>query len=203
MRNKNQNRSTPKVKDGKVQKKNNHSFTPNYWNTKQSEVQIVEEKPGKGYKHFLKKRDIIEFLKLIPNWDKLSEDLNSIVLEQGESDYFGAYYNRGIICITAWEKDKDIVLEKSIYNEIKIVLDKLGVESKEENGKYNCEFNIDQIKGFQLLYILMHELGHHYDRLKTKNKVRCARGEPFAEEFAFLSVDQIWSKYQEKFNVVF
>lgn len=47
MRNKNQNKSTPKVKNGKVQKKNNLKLTPDYWNSKQSEVQIVEEKPGK------------------------------------------------------------------------------------------------------------------------------------------------------------
>ena len=48
MKNRNQNKSTPKVKDGKVQKKNNHNLTPNYWNSKQREVQIVQEKLGKG-----------------------------------------------------------------------------------------------------------------------------------------------------------
>ena len=203
MRNKRQNKSTPKVKNGKVQNKNNHRLTPDYWNSIQSEIQIVEEKPGMGYKHFLKKRDVIDFLTLIPNWDKLSEDLNSIILEQGDSDYFGIYYQRGVICISAWEKDKDITLEKSIFNEIKVILDRLGVVSTKNGDVYHCEFNIDQIKGFQLLYILMHELGHHYDRIQTKNKTRSARGEPFAEEFAFISMDQMWSKYQEKFKVVF
>jgi len=204
MRNIKQSKSTPKVKNGKVQKKNNHKLTPDYWNTKQSEIQIVVEKPGKGFKHFLKKRDLIDFLTLIPNWDRLSEDLNSIILEQGGSDYFGLYYQRGVICISAWEKEMDIVLEESIYNEIKVILDKLGVQSVKEVGNmYHCEFNTEQIKGFQLLYILMHELGHHYDRIQTKSKARSARGENYAEEFAHISVDQMWSKYQEHFKVVF
>ncbi len=48
-------KTTPKVAGGKPLRKNNHEVTPNYWNTTQDEVQIDSEKPGKGYKHFLKK----------------------------------------------------------------------------------------------------------------------------------------------------
>lgn len=51
-------RTATKVKNGSVQKKNRHAKTPNYWNTYQDEIQIDIEDPGKGYKHFLKKRDI-------------------------------------------------------------------------------------------------------------------------------------------------
>lgn len=49
-----QRKTTPKVKNGRVQKKNRHNLTPNYWNTRQGELQLDIEKPGKGYKHFLK-----------------------------------------------------------------------------------------------------------------------------------------------------
>ncbi len=51
-------KTTPKVKNGRVQRKNRHELTPNYWNTRQDSIQIDIENPGKGYKHFLKKRDI-------------------------------------------------------------------------------------------------------------------------------------------------
>ena len=108
-------KTTPKVVGGKPLRKNNHDLTPNFWNTTQKEVQISEEKPGKGYKHFLKKRDIIQFLTLIPNWQQLSQDLDAIVLENGESSYDGLYNNNGVICISAWEKEQDVLLDKGYF----------------------------------------------------------------------------------------
>ena len=74
-------KTTPKVAGGKALRKNNHKQTPNYWNTTQGEVQIDSEKAGKGYKHFLKKRDILKFIKIIPNWEIYSDGLDAIVLE--------------------------------------------------------------------------------------------------------------------------
>ena len=49
-------KTTPKVKNGKVQKKNRHKKTLNYWNTRQDILQIDRESPGGGFKHFLEKR---------------------------------------------------------------------------------------------------------------------------------------------------
>ena len=72
-------KTTPRVKNGLVHKKNNHELTPNYWNTFQSDVVVDVEKSGKGFKHFLKKKDIIQFLEIIPNWETLCEGLDAIV----------------------------------------------------------------------------------------------------------------------------
>lgn len=195
-------KTTPKVAGGHVLRKNNHSLTPNYWNTFQSEVQIDEEKPGKGYKHFLKKRDILKFIKIIPNWEIYAESLDAIVLENGNSDYDGIYNNNGVICISAWEKDKDVLVNEIYFEEHKALLDRLGVKySKRKNGFF-CEFNEEQIKAYQLLHILLHELGHHFDRIKTKSKFSSSRGEDFAENFAFENEARMWKKYQNEFNVV-
>ena len=196
-------KTTPKVKGGKPLRKNNHEVTPNYWNTTQNEVQIDSEKPGKGYKHFLKKRDILKFIEIIPNWEIYSKGLDAIVLESGESGHDGVYYYVGVICISAWPKEMDMEFSKAYYNDHKELFKRLGVKSKEQNDFYFCEFNEDQIKAYQLLHILLHELGHHYDRMKTKSKHSTARGEKFAEDFAFENEDIMWNKYEETFNVVF
>ena len=60
-------RTATRIKKGTAQKKNGHTLTPNYWNTYQDDIQIDIENPGKGYKHFLKKRDIKQFLEILPN----------------------------------------------------------------------------------------------------------------------------------------
>jgi len=71
-----------------------------------------------------------------------------------------------------------------------------------QNKNYFCEFNEDQIKAYQLLHILLHEIGHHIDRMRTKSKFECARGEQFAEDYAFKYEKEIWKRYQEEFDVV-
>ncbi len=170
-------KSTPKVKDGRTLKKNNHKLTPNYWNTKQENTIIDVEKPGRRYKHFLKKRDILQFIELIPNWNELSKGLDAIVLISGGNDCDGYYNNNGIICISAWEREQDVLLSKPYYEAHKELFDRLGIKVTEENSNFFCEFSVEQIKAYQLLHIFLHELGHHHDRMKTKSKRGCTRGE--------------------------
>ncbi len=66
------NRKTaPKVKDGAVQKKNNHAI-------KARERYVVDrERPDKGFKHVISKRDIHHFVELIPDWGVISEGIES------------------------------------------------------------------------------------------------------------------------------
>ena len=196
-------KTTPKVKGGKPLRKNNHALTPNYWNTIQAEVQIDEQKPGKGYKHFLKKRDILRFLEIIPNWEYLSEGLDAIVLEAGNGRYDGVYNNNGVICIAAWEKEQDVLVNRTYYEEHKALFQRLGIKATEQKKGVFCEFSVDQIKAFQLLHILLHELGHHFDRIMTRSRFKSSRGEQFAENFAYIKEKEMWVNYQEVFKVVF
>jgi len=70
------NRKTaPKVKDGRVQKKNRHELTTNYWNTRQNTLQIDIESPGKGYKHFLKSGTLFNFMRYFHTGRKLNLSL--------------------------------------------------------------------------------------------------------------------------------
>lgn len=195
-------KTTPKVVGGKPLKKNNHKETENYWNTSQKDVIIDATKPGKGYKHFLKKRDILKFISILPNWREVSQELDAIVLESGRIGCDGYYDNNGVIAIAAWEKDKDILLNESYFKAHEDLFKRLGIKVTKQDKNYFCEFDEYQIKAYQLLHILLHEIGHHIDRMKTKSKIRCARGEQFAEDYAFKYEKEIWKRYQEEFDVV-
>lgn len=199
------NRKTaPKVAGGLVLRKNNYKQTPNYWNTPQKDVIIDVEKPGKGYKHFLKKRDILKFLSIIPNWEEVSTGLDAIVLISGkDTDCDGYYNNDGVICISSWEKEMDVYINNGYYQAHKELFERLGVKATKKGNDYFCEFNEDQIKAYQLLHILLHEIGHHVDRIKTKSKYRSARGEQYAEDYAFEYEAKIWNAYQNEFNIIF
>ncbi len=195
-------KTSPKVVGGLTLRKNNHKLTSNYWNTVQEEVVIDSEKPGRGYKHFLKKRDILKFIETLPNWNEISVDLDAIVLIAGEWGLDGYYNNDGVICICAWEKEMDRTFSQGYFNDHKELFERLGVKSKKIKGEYFCEFNEDQIKAFQLLHILLHEIGHHVDRINTRSKRTCSRGEKFAEDYAFEHEAIVWERYQNEFKVV-
>lgn len=191
-------RTATRIKKGTVQKKNRHTKTPNYWNTYQDDIQIDVENPGKGYKHFLKKRDIKQFLEILPNREEIDIMFDAVLLASGDY-YTDGWYQNGVIAICACEKDLTMEYDLSYFNAHKSTFDKLGVKYTVKKDIVICDFTENQIKAYQLLHILLHEIGHHHDRVNTKSKRRCARGENYAESYAFKYEEMIWNKYFEYF----
>ncbi|MEM1321676.1 MAG: hypothetical protein AAGG75_15570 [Bacteroidota bacterium] len=194
-------RTATRVKLGKTKHKNNHRLTPNYWNTAQKDLIIDVQKPGKGYKHFVKKRDLIQFISIIPKWNCIAEGLDAILLAEGGQDCDGWYNNNGVIAICAWEKEQDVLLHASYFEAHQPLFDRLNVKYEAQDGAYYCDFTAQQIKAYQLLHVLLHELGHHYDRINTKSWNKAARGEQFAEQFAFEYESQMLDAYYSTFGM--
>lgn len=190
-------KTTPKVKDGKVQKKNRHDLTPNYWNTRQSVIQIDIENPGKGYKHFLKKRDIVRFLEILPHPNEIKKEFDAVLLARG-GDADGWYLD-GVVAICAWDKSMTSSLSTNYFNDHKELFERLGVKYEVKKNGVICHFNEQQIRAYQLLHIFLHEIGHHHDRINTKSKRRPAKGEEYAESYAFKYEKIIWNKYFDTF----
>ena len=194
-------KTTPKVKNGKVQKKNRVARTPNYWNTRQAELQLDVEKPGKGFKHYLKKRDILTFLQLLPNREELNVELDAVILAQGGGP--DGWYSDGVIAICAWEKDRSSPMDKQYFREHQAIFDRLNVDYEIRPNHVVCHFTEKQIVAYQLLHIFLHELGHHHDRISTKDKIDNApRGEAYAESYALKYEQIIWNRFFEHFDMV-
>jgi hypothetical protein len=190
-------KATPKVKDGRVQKKNRHAVTPNYWNTRQEILKIDIESPGKGYKHFLKKRDIAAFLEILPNWSEIDIELDAILLAQGGGP--DGWYINGVIGICAWNKNMTCSLNKDYFNDHRELFSRLGVKYEVKKEGVVCQFEENQIKAYQLLHILLHEIGHHHDRITTRKKNAIPSGENYAENYAEKYEKVIWNNYFDKF----
>ena len=195
-------RTATKVKSGTVKYKNRWDPSPNIYNAEFDVPFIDKEKPGRGYKHLLRKHEVAAFLELLPKWEQLSQGLNVILLSSGEYDALG-WHESGIVAICAWHRD--IYWEKcipSFVEEHKDLFNKLGVPFKFTGRFYEVDFTIESAKAFQLVHILVHELGHHHDQMTTKSKISAARGEPFAESYAKEFEDEILSCYRETFNYI-
>lgn len=195
-------RQTPKVKDGRVQKKNRHDLTPNYWSQVPRTLVFDKKRPGYGYKHFLRRVDILNFISLLPDWDELSKGLRAVILDQGNDEYDGSYYyTAGVVTICAWPRKQWIETDKEWYSKHKELLQRLKVECEEQqNGSIICKFNPTQIRAYQLLHIFLHELGHHHDQMTTRSKWQPSRGENYAETYALKYEQIIWQRYVEAFG---
>lgn len=178
-------RTATRVKDGRVQKKNNWVADRgdlDAWT--QADIKIERRDPGQAFRHLLTVADLRVFLELLPVWDELTVGLDGIVLDHGGQDCMG-WHRQGIVAICAWERDlwwPDAT--PRFVEEHRDIFELLDVRARKNGGSYEVRWTEDQARAFQLLNVLPHELGHHHDRMTTRSTVRAARGEPYAETYA-------------------
>lgn len=196
-----QKKTSPKVIRGKVQKKNNWAETPNYYNESQHSLVIDRKRPGVGYRHLLKRKDILDFIEILPDWAELSRGLKGIVLAPGDWRIFG-YHRLGVVHICAWDKDLWITLSKEGIEQEKFFLDRFGVVCEKRGNEVLCKFSDGTARAHQLLATLLHELGHHHDRMTTRSKNGPCRGEGYAEDYAKKYTELIWTRYLETFGML-
>ncbi len=194
-------RSTPKVVDGRVQKKNRHAPTENYWNTSQPLPVVDKERPGRGYKHLLSKADIHEFIEIIPEWNLLADGLDAVLLAAGDDGCDGWYNYLGIIALCAWERDLWKLGHKSYYVEHQSLFQRLGIPCERRGQDYLCKFTVGTARAYQLLHVFLHELGHHNDLMTSRSQNQCGRGVSYAEDWAFKYEAIVWDRYLEKFGL--
>lgn len=192
-----------RVIDGRVQRKNRAALTPNVFNTEFVAPVIEREKPGRGYKHLLLKRDIDRFVRLLPDWAELSSGLNAILLATGEDDVNG-WHTPGVVAVCAWERELWTDVDPAHHEEHARLWQRLGVrvrKMKSSGGAFvRVEWTERQAAAYQLLHILLHELGHHHDRMTTQSRAGAARGESYAEEYANRYAEVIWDRYMREFG---
>jgi hypothetical protein len=196
-------KSAPEVTGGKVQKKNDWSLTPNYYSHDQRELVIDRKRPGKGYRHVLTRKDVQEFIAILPDWKELSLGLNAIVLAPG-GDGLDGYHSYGVVHICAWEEKLWRKNERNtdFFRSHEPIFQWLSVPIEySDDGYAVCKFEAETVRAYQLLHILLHELGHHHDRITTSSKKRASRGEPYAEAYALAYESQIWDDYRARFGL--
>ena len=85
-----------------------------------------KKRSGYGYKHFLRRVDILNFISLLPDWDELSKGLRAVILDHGNDEYDGSYYySAGVVSICAWPRKQWIETDKEWYSRHQELLQRL------------------------------------------------------------------------------
>lgn len=190
-------RTACKIKDGRVQRSNRHLSTG-----LQGYV-LDRESLGAGCRHVVSKRDVQAFIDIIPNWQHLSQRLERIMLARRSSDDGSyAFYHRektGAIFLNAWPEDLWMEFSTDYFDAHLEIFSRLGVSNDRAKDTVTCRFTEAQARGFMLLHVFMHELGHHHDRLRQKHR-GSSTGEDYAERFATDLLDQLFPAYVRVFG---
>ena len=194
-------RSATRVRDGRVQKKNNwRPSLGDYRVLQQSEIQLDRRPAGKGFRHLVTVAQLRDFIDLLPDWPEVATGLDAIVIDEGQ-DCMG-WHHDGVVAICAWEQElwwEDC--DRGFEEDHRDVLDLLGVEREIADQRLRVRWTEEQARAFQLLHILPHELGHHHDRITTRSQREAARGEKYAETYALNVLDAVWPAYARRFRV--
>jgi hypothetical protein len=196
-------RSAMRVRDGIVKKKNNWAPDPgDYYARPQREIMIERVHPGAGYRHVLTVAHLRRFLELLPDWEDLAVGLRAISLWSGGTGWLGIC-NPGVIALAAWERElwwSDVNAEW-VHDEAEM-LDLLEVERvavPSGDDRFELRWTESQARAYMLLDVLVHELGHHHDRMTSRGP-DAPRGERYAVSYARDARAKIWPAYARTFG---
>jgi hypothetical protein len=150
----------------------------------------------------LRKSDVQRFLQLLPDWGNLSEGLEGIVLLPGDPRYEGMCFETWV-GVFAWTRDLWRRYDRSYVEQPRDSITRLGIPLElDDSGGVIAKWTEETARAYQLLDVLLHELGHHHDRMTTRSQKHVSRGESYAEQYAARHAEQIWDAYIGEFGLV-
>jgi hypothetical protein len=188
-------KSSPRVKSGRQYRVERSPPAAPDHNSPRPSPQIFRKNPGPGHRHVLMVRHVRAFLDILPDWPTLAAGLNTVLLAPSRPDCDG-YHRPGLVAICAQPRDLCQRVTNSHYVvQHRDIFARLGVPVELTAEGHMLRFTKSTLRAYQLLHVLLHELGHHHDRMTTRSKRRASRGERFAELYARTHGDFIWSRY--------
>lgn len=189
-----------RVRDGNVQRKNRWTQTPNYFDSEMPELVIDRRRPSRGFRHLTRKDEVRRFVESLPNWEELRKGLNAIVLDCGRQDCMG-WHRNGVVAICAWEREIQWRnCDRDFHNDHASIFEKLNIPVEVDGNRIRVSFTESTARAFQVIHVLVHELGHHHDRMTTRARRQACRGESYAEAYARQYEDQVITLYQRQFG---
>jgi hypothetical protein len=188
-------RSSPRVKSGRQYRAESSSPAVKDHNTPRPYPEIHRKHPGPGHRHVLLIRHVREFLAILPEWPALAVGLNAVLLAPARPNCDG-FHRPGLVAICAQPRNlRQLVTNVAYVDDHRDIFDRLGVPVEKTDDGHVLHFTERTLRAYQLLHVLLHELGHHHDRMTTRPQRRASRGERFAELYARTHADHIWSRY--------
>ena len=191
-------RSAPRVVGGRVQRQHRTAETPYFGAELLPLPAVTRLRPARAHRHVAEADDVQRFVRLIPRWAEISRELRAIVLSP-RLDCMG-FYRDGVVSLCAWPRELETRWDEAFWREHAAVLERLDVPVVHDGDEVVCGFDAASARGFMLMHVLLHELGHHHDRMASRRRRFASRGEPYAEAYAHRRADELWDAYFREFG---
>ncbi|TDF37224.1 hypothetical protein EYS14_13790 [Alteromonadaceae bacterium M269] len=192
---------TPKVRDGKVQKKNRHQWTEFQELLDQETFSTIKMKPQEGYIHVVDRKSALKFVKLIPDWEDMSKGLSALVPDidgcnhQTDMNYYPNSYNS--IWLSPFPKDMTLYWPKEFGEGHKEVTDLLGIEQEEiDDEEIKTVWTKPKAQAWQLLHLFLYDLYCHHECM-LQGKDNYHHSDKLAEEYAIKTSAIILPDYEK------
>jgi hypothetical protein len=207
-------KTIPRVKNGRVQRKNRDAATAPDDYTLGASFQIVRHAPGPYNVHVIDEHDVRRFLGLLPDWSTLGVGIPAIVIDANNQRFEGCYRKDGVIVLTSWPAEMIREFPLWHYDAHWEVFQRIGVPCEIVEAPTDddvacelapepfarCWFEPHTARDYMLMHTLLHELGHHQDARTLRRGARVDRGEDYAEAFAFQREQELWPRYRAAFG---
>ena len=192
---------TPKVRNGKVQKKDRHQWTEFQDLLDENTFSTIKMKPEEGYIHVVDQKCVLDFVSLIPDWENISKGLSALVLDsegcnhQTDINYYPKSYHS--IWLSAFPKDMTLYWSKGFAMGHKKITDFLGVEQEEiDGGEIKTVWTKPKAQAWQLLHLFLYDLYCHFECF-AQGKEKYYHQDKLAEEYAIKTAELIVSDYEK------
>jgi hypothetical protein len=198
-------RSHVRIKDGRRKPKANRTDALRWCPRTRGDFTVHRESPGRQRYHPATPEEVLRFVELIPDWSRLRDDLDGVVLSAPWSaeyaDTEGLYGHHAIV-LFSWPRDPRLKLWYSFTRHVPETVRYLGLQERKVDRSYHTRWSADQARAYVLNFVLLHEIAHHVDWLLSRGGRRAFRGEPFAEDWAAAYRRRIWPDFVRAFGPV-
>lgn len=198
-------RSHIRIKSGRRKPKANRSDALRWCPRTHGAFTVHRRSPGRQRYHPATPHDVLRFVELIPDWTRVRDDLDGVVLcapwSAEYADTEGLYGQHAIV-LFSWPRDPLQRLWYSFTHEVPETVTYLGVHERRVGNHFQMNWSPAQARAYVLLFVLLHEIAHHVDWLLNRRGRRAFRGEAFAEEWAAEYRRRMWPDYLRTFGPV-
>ncbi len=193
-------KSTERIRNGDVERRNRSHKSPHYALARPGEPIIERHRAGPSYRQVLLKRDVEVFLSLLPEWPELSKGIQAVLLTAGDPEYLG-WYQTGAVAVCAWDRDISGLWTRRFVDQNQDVLGRLEVETEPRDGKtVFVDWDERSVKAYQLMHVLLPEIGLHHDQMATRTRIESSRGKQYCAHYASEHGEAIWNAYLDAFD---
>jgi len=198
-------RPLTRIKGGRPKPKPNRSDHLRWFPGPPGRFRVVRKPPGRQRYHPAGAEEIERFVGLIPSWEEISCDLDGVMLcapwQEEYPDTEGLYGEHAII-LFSWPRQPEERFRHSFTRQLPEVAGRLSLRERRKDRDYAVTWSPSQARAYVLLFVLLHEIGHHVDWLLCRRGRYARRGESFAEDWAADCRQRIWDCFLQAFGEI-